>query len=1013
MKNRKSSLLQCEESVQGLKTRTTTTASENSEKMGRILFKLQTHQVELEAQNAELKDAKITIEESLDRYSDLYDYSPIAYVTLDEKGVVMEANLTAAGWTGVERSLLLKKPFTVFIHHSSVTRFFSHLKRVFREKGKEVCELLITPRNSLPIFVHVESIFHQRGNGSPECRATLLDITGRKKAEEAIRRSELKFKTLVDLMNEGFVIVDRNGIVIYANRKLCDLWGYTHSELVNLHLSEHLDEQNRVILAKELEKRKKGEAEPYELELRRKDGETVFCIVSPRLILDNEGTHQGSHAVITDITELKHKDRLISATNRILELYVRKPTRLHYLHEVVKLISRWTSCRFVGIRVLTERGGIPFQSFTGFPKEFWRDENFLLLDKDECTCIRIILDTLRPREKEFATSYGSFVCNDLELFFRTLTDKENRFYRKNCLQNQFSSLAIIPLRHKGKVIGIMHIAEHEKDRLSHKTLEFIEHIAPVISETIHNFTLERSLRESEEKYRSFMDNAADAIIITDEAGVIVEANKKAIEFFGYSHDELLSRSVEILMPSESDGFAASVMRKLRELRSQRLTDIALRRKDGTTVSTDITASLFEFKGAWIIQILFRDMTAQKMLECQFIHAQKMEGLGRLVGGIAHDFNNFLTAIDGFSTMVRDSFTASDPRREDINDIMNASNSAATLARQLLTFSRKKPMEPMIVDLNELLMNTDRILRRIIGEDVELVIIPSQEPACVKADPGAIEQILVNLVVNARDAMTGGGRLLLETSVVTFTEPSLQHKAAFEPGDYAVLTVSDTGHGMTDDIKSHIFEPFYTTKEEGKGTGLGLATVYGIVEQHQGVIEVTSTIGKGTTFRIYLHRHEKVETTNSVDDKDAILIGGSETVLVVDDDPSIRRFMTHLLKKLGYSVLEAGNGDEALIKITSSREYIHIVITDIVMPLMGGKTLMEQIYLLGIDVAVLFVSGYACDIEDYKSILHRVDFLEKPFTAIQFATKIRQCLDRKTTRTGKDTTKNIKTAVKSR
>lgn len=822
------------------------------------------------------------------------------------------------------------------------------------------------------------------------------------KAEEAILESKLKYKTLVDLMNEGFIIVDRAGILTYANRKLCDLWGYTPSELVNLPLSTHLDEYNRVILAAELEKRKKGYINPYEIGLRRKDGGTVFCIVSPRLIFDNEGTHQGSYAVITDITEMKQKDRLISATKRIFELYVRRATRLHYLHEVVKLISRWTSCRFVGIRVLNEQGGFPFQSYTGFPREFWRDENFILLDKNECTCIRTILSTLRPQEKEFTTPYGSFVCNDLELFFRSVTEKETQFYRKKCLQNRFSSLAIIPLRHKGKVIGIMHIAEHEKGRLNHMTLEFIEHIAPVISETIHHFTLEKALRESEEKYRSIMDNAADAIIITDDAGVILEANKKALEFFAYSHDELISHSIEILLPSESGGFVTSMMKKLREARSQRLADRVIRRKDGSAAPTDITVSLFELKGAWILQVLFRDMTAQKMLERQFIQAQKMEGLGRLAGGIAHDFNNLLTVIDGFSTMVRDSFTADDPRREDIDDILRASSSAVILTRQLLTFSRKNTMEPMIIDLNSLLMNTDRMLRRIIGEDVELIIIPSQEPAFVKADPGAIEQVLVNLAVNARDAMNKGGRLSLETSQVTFTEPSHQLNIALSPGEYVVLTVSDIGHGMTDEVKSHLFEPFFTTKAEGKGTGLGLATVYGIIEQHQGAIEVISEVGKGTVFRIYLHLHKKVGYTDSVDNEDSALIGGSETVLVVDDDPSMRHFITTLLRKLGYSVLEAGNGEEALVTITSGKEDIDLVITDIIMPLMSGKTLMEQIYLLGIDVAVLFMSGYAHDSKDYKSTLHRVDFLAKPFTTIQLAAKLRQCLAMKTSGTGKDT-----------
>ncbi len=523
---------------------------------------------------------------------------------------------------------------------------------------------------------------------------------------------------------------------------------------------------------------------------------------------------------------------------------------------------------------------------------------------------------------------------------------------------------------------------------------------------------EKSLRESEEKYRSFMNDAADAIVITDETGLILEANKKALEFFGYSHNELISLSIEILLPSESGGFVTSVMRNLMEARSQRLKDKVIRRKDGNTASADITASLYEYKGAWIIQVLFRDLTAQQMLQRQFIQAQKMEGLGRLAGGIAHDFNNLLTVIDGFSTMVRNSLNPGDPRREDLDDILSATSSAATLTRQLLDFSRKKPMEPMIIDLNELLMNTDRMLRRIIGEDVELIIIPSQEPAFVKADPGAIEQVLVNLAVNARDAMTGGGRLSLVISVVTFTEPSLHLNAALAPGEYVLLTVSDTGQGMTDEVKSHLFELFFTTKEEGKGTGLGLATVYGIVGQHQGAIEVMSEVGKGTVFKIYLHLHKKVEYTDSMDDEDPLLIGGSETVLLVEDDPSIRSFMINLLKKLGYSVLEAVNGEEALKTITSGKENIHLIITDIVMPLMSGKTLMEQIYLLGLDTAVLFVSGYAYDSEDYKSILHRMDFLEKPFTAIQLASKIRQCLSRRISGTCNAITENIKIASKA-
>lgn len=401
-------------------------------------------------------------------------------------------------------------------------------------------------------------------------------------------------------------------------------------------------------------------------------------------------------------------------------------------------------------------------------------------------------------------------------------------------------------------------------------------------------------------------------------------------------------------------------------------------------------------------LIIDDLTEQKeaerersALEEQFRQAQKIEAIGRLTGGIAHDFNNLLTPIVGYAQMATTMLSPSDPLREDLQEIQKAAERASTLIRQLMTFSRKKPHKPQTLNLNAILMDMGRMIRRIIGENIELITLPAQDLGTVKVDPGLFEQVLINLVVNARDAMPSGGKLILETANVTFDQNNLYGRSGITPGQYVMCAVSDTGIGMTEEVKNHLFEPFFTTKAQGQGTGLGLSTVYGIVKESKGYILVYSEPGQGTTFKIYLPLVEEEATSLPRRDEDGYMPRGNETILLVEDEPMVRTFTSRVLRDQGYRVLEAENGLEAL---KLAKEYgesqIHLLLTDVVMPQMGGKELADQIVNMVRGIRVLFTSGYTDNVAIQHGLLNSdIAFIEKPFTPFSLTRKVREVLDR--------------------
>ena len=379
---------------------------------------------------------------------------------------------------------------------------------------------------------------------------------------------------------------------------------------------------------------------------------------------------------------------------------------------------------------------------------------------------------------------------------------------------------------------------------------------------------------------------------------------------------------------------------------------------------------------------------------QLHHSQKMEAIGRLAGGVAHDFNNLLIPILGYSQLELAKRPTGDGAAS-FEEIQKAAERAADLVHQLLAFSRRQAIEPKAINLNDLIINMDNMLRRLLTEEVELVTLPEQGLGLVEADPGQIEQVIVNLVVNAGDAMPNGGKLTIETSSITLDEAyALQHSDA-SPGPHVMLSVRDNGLGMNDDVMSHIFEPFFTTKEKGKGTGLGLATCYGIVKQNGGHMDVSGEEGQGATFRVYLPRVEVTTLAPDKKDEPISMPSGHETILLVEDEPLVRKMAAGMLRDLGYTVLDASNGiDAARVIEKYSGEEIHLLLTDVVMPQMGGPELAHQLREIYHDIPVLFMSGYI----DVESILADQlrdcdSFLQKPFKPGEFSQKVREVLDK--------------------
>jgi PAS domain S-box-containing protein len=648
---------------------------------------------------------------------------------------------------------------------------------------------------------------------------------------------------------------------------------------------------------------------------------------------------------------------------------------------------------------------------------------------------RIAVSTINPKESSITVAYAwgvdipkrkqGKVLTLIDSFSKEIISTRSGILIQNTDENElaerypdgllsiragFRSIMSVPLVSKDHVIGILHIRSLKPEVYTESDLRLAERVGNQIAGAIANARLyvERkqmgdALRKSEERFRDLYDHAPLGYHEYDAEGRITNVNRTDLEMLGYTAEEMIGHPMwEFNIEGETA--REQILAKLAgTLLPGRNLERLYRKKDGTTIPVLIEDRLILDEKGRIsgIRCTIQDITARKQVEDereslkeQLRQSQKMEAIGKLAGGVAHDFNNLLTVIQGYGELLLNSLDQGSRLRQDVQEIMHASERASSLTRQLLAFSRKQVLQPKVLDLNAHVSNMDKMLRRMIGEDIELVTLLAEDLGRIKADPGQIEQAILNLAVNAKDAMLNGGKLTIETANVKLDENYARSRIGVIPGDYVMLSMSDTGGGMAPETKERIFEPFFTTKEKGKGTGLGLSTVYGIVQQSGGNIWVYSEPGLGTTFKIYLPRIE--EGTESL--RPAAVptksLQGSETVLLVEDEEMVRKLACTVLEKNGYTVLEASNGDEALDVVQGRNgNPIHLVVTDVVMPGMSGRQLADRLVSLRPELKVLYMSGYTDNAIVHHGVLDPgIAYIQKPFTPDALASKVREILD---------------------
>ncbi len=552
----------------------------------------------------------------------------------------------------------------------------------------------------------------------------------------------------------------------------------------------------------------------------------------------------------------------------------------------------------------------------------------------------------------------------------------------------------VPLRAGNQTFGVLVVQSYREDvRFGERDKEVLTFVSQQLASAIDHKRHEEALRQSEARYRSLVQSAVYGIYRCDAEGRFLDVNPALIHMLGYdSAEELVNLDAQrevFLEPADHN----RLMQEFQRTRQLDGAEVRWRRKDRSAITVRLSgrAATGLDDSDEVLEIIAEDVTERRALEEQFRQAQKMEAVGRLAGGVAHDFNNLLMVVSGYTEVLLDELGQDDPKLPKVQAIQQAADRATTLTRQLLAFSRKQLLELKVVDVNAIVADMERLLRPLIGENIDLTTRLAPNVGHTRADAGQLEQVIMNLVVNAKDAMPNGGRIVIQTCEAELDASHREH-SFIEPGPYILLSVSDNGAGMDKETQSRIFEPFFTTKEKGKGTGLGLSTVYGIVKQSGGYIFAESTPGSGTAFQIYLPRVSDPTEPTGQEKHLQGPTGGSETVLLVEDEDSVRELVRETLKSRGYTVVEASDGVAGLNVAEAYQGTIHILITDVVMPGMSGRELAKRILAARPEIKVLYLSGYTEDAIIHEGALEAgTAFLQKPFTLHALARKVREVL----------------------
>ena len=781
---------------------------------------------------------------------------------------------------------------------------------------------------------------------------------------------------IIENAPEAISIVDQELRILRINGEFTRVFGFTADEAAGKRLDLLIVPPDRYAETAWIGECIKTESKlSLETRRQRKDGSLVEVLLSTSPVMLN-GKRAGAYASYRDITEQKRAEELNAALYAIAARSQSAEDLQQFFAAIHNIVGQLMNARNFYISLYD-----PQTQLLSFP---------YFVDEQDPT----------PTPKPLGRGLTEYVLRSGEPLLATPVVFEELVRRGEVELIGASSLDWlgVPLKSGTTCIGALVVQSYnENARFGERDREILKFVSQQLAAAIEHKRYEEALRRSEARSRSLILSAAFGICRCTLGGRFLDVNPALITMLGHgSVEDLLQLNVrrEVFVNSRELDRLAEDYRYAGSLNG---VEVQWKRKDGRVIIVRLSgcaASSTDEPGEVVLELIAEDITDRRQLEEQLRQAQKMDAVGRLAGGVAHDFNNLLMVINGYTEVLLEQLEKASPMHHKVQSIQQAADRAATLTRQLLAFSRKQLLELKVIDVNTVIGDMERLLRPLIGENIELVTRLSTQTGHTRADAGQLEQVIMNLVVNAKDAMPEGGKLTVKSSDVTVRQNFSAH-GFIQPGRYAVISVADTGHGMDTETQSRIFEPFFTTKEKGKGTGLGLSTVYGIVKQSSGYVFAESELGAGTTFYVYLPRVEESAEELSPAQSQQNDAGGCETVLLVEDEESVRELVRLTLTSRGYQVLEAENGESGLRIAESFKEHIDILITDVVMPGMGGRELARKLLLLRPAISVLYLSGYTEDAVVTRGALGpRTAFLQKPFTLQNLAKKVREVLHSK-------------------
>ncbi len=870
-------------------------------------------------------------------------------------------------------------------------------------------------------------------DGMTFIQCNIRDITERKRVETGLEKARKELaatkiledeareyaESIINTVREPLISLDQDLRVVTVNRSFCEFFKVKPEETVGHLVYDLGNKQWDIPKLRELLETilpQKATFDNYEVEHDFADIGRHTMLLNARQIQRGSGKERVILLAIEDITKRKRaEEKLRVATDRtklaldiLKQLNQRLPT-IESVKIIVERVQEFNQLEAVAIR-LRDGEDFPYFMYDGFTEDFIEAERYLcarhpdggiIRDEQgtpylECMCGNVIKGRT-DRSLPFFTERGSFWSNCTTDLLASTTEEDRQARTRNrCNGEGYESVALIPLRSEEEIIGLLQLNDRRPNRFTIDMIHFLEELGESIGIALKRAQMRQESQESldtlkleREQLLSIFEGINEVILVIDPRTYeIVFANKFAEELYGKSLVGGICYEKLSGLDNPCGHCANEAIVELQGKPYQWEYSNPLLKRD--FVATD--RMIIWPDGREVKFQLAIDVTQQKTLQKQILQAQKMESVGTLAGGIAHDFNNILQVVLGYSELVLADEDLPDHFKDDLGKILLVARNGAELVQRLLTFSRKTETKPLDLNLNHRVRQNQKFLERTIPKMIDIEVVLADDLADIHADPTQIDQVLMNLSINARDAMPDGGRLILETANVVIDEDYARSHLEPIPGRYVLLRVSDTGSGIDKETLEHIFEPFFTTKGLGQGTGLGLAMVFGIVKQHQGFINCYSEVGHGTTFNIYL------PAIISLDRSDLAIItsmpqGGTETILLVDDEGLIRDLAQRILSKAGYTILTASNGEEALDLYRSNKGNISLVVLDLIMPGMGGKRCLEELLVMDPNVKILVASGYSADGPTKQALSSGAKgFVAKPFDMRQVLEMVRKTID---------------------